>query len=68
MALSDTHFSLFVTQAQNVGGQLRNEDLLPLFPLWPTLFEERSITRLARPDAPVALQEATTADRHGPMS
>ena len=31
-------------EAQNVGGQRCNEDILTLFPLWPTLFENLSIT------------------------
>jgi len=60
-SLIHVHFALPATAAQNVGGQPPNEDLLLLFPLWPTLFEERSITRLARPVASVALQGVATA-------
>lgn len=62
-SLIHVHFALPATVAQNAGGQPRNEDLLLLFPLWPTLFEERSITRLARPAASVALQGVATATR-----
>ena len=65
MALSDTR-TLRATRysgAECIGGQPRNEDLLLLFPLWPTLFEERSITRLDRPAASVALQGVATAAR-----
>jgi Flp pilus assembly protein CpaB len=60
MTLSDM-YSLSVTEARNIGGQPCNEDLLLLFPLWPTLFQERSITRSARPAASVALQGTMVA-------